>query len=263
MHSQSDPHIPSGLDRHNRAKRARIESTNSFVADVQTELRHLQRGIASSSKHVEGFSGRVVSEASRTVVIFGALFLIVADLFQSTGLSDTIEKHSNTTTSKLTSLHQTTRSLLEQGAREDIPTGMTPKKHVWNYAEQWELTESRDVILQSRRREEPKRHTSEPPPSQPPQSPAEIFSEVEMCSLSNPNEYPDEPQTPLQPSPPTVLLSSSTSSTATLTADPVAPLIVPSFLKKPATLKSGLPTMGALVDRPPNTLRPPGTRRIR
>ncbi|OAX44667.1 kinesin-domain-containing protein [Rhizopogon vinicolor AM-OR11-026] len=230
-----------GLDRHNRAKRARIESTNGLVTDAQTELRHLQRDIASSSRNVEGFSGRVVSE--------------------STSLADTIEKHSNNTSSRLASLHQTTRSLLDQGTREDVPTGMTPRKRVWEYVDQWELTKSRDALLQSRRRGEPARHDSDPLPQRP-QSPAESLSE-EMDSFPNVTECPDEPQTPVPSSPPTVLLSSLTSSTATLTEVPIAPPVVPSILKKPVTLKSGLPTMGALVDRPPNTLRPRGSRRIR
>ncbi|KAG2144941.1 P-loop containing nucleoside triphosphate hydrolase protein [Suillus cothurnatus] len=130
----------AGIDRHNRAKRARIETTNGLTTDVQTELRHLQRGIASSSRNVENFSSRVVTE--------------------STNLSDTFEKHSNNTASRLTSLHQTARSLLDQGTREDIPTGMTPRKRAWEYVDEWELTESRDVILQSRRQGESTRWKS-------------------------------------------------------------------------------------------------------
>jgi kinesin family protein 11 len=253
--------IFKGLDRHDRAKRARIETTNGLVTDVQTDLRHLQRGVASSSKNIEGFSGRVVSEASRIVIIYEVLLLNFIDLFQSTSLSDTIEKHGNNTTSRLASLHQTARSLLDQGTHEDIPTGLTPRKRVWEYVDQWELTGSRDSILQSRRQGEPTRHASEPPLSQHPQSPFEALSE-EMEVDTPVSECSDEPQIPVLPSPPTVSLSSLNSSTATLTEIPVAPPAVPRVLKKPATLKSGLPTMGALVDRPPNTLRNP-SRRIR
>lgn len=236
------------------------------MTDVQTELRQLQRGIASSSKNVEGFGGRVVSEASGTVLIREVFFLMAADLLQSTSLSDTIEKHCNNTAERLASIHQTSRSLLDQGTREDVPTGMTPRKRVWEYVDQWELTKSRDALLQSRRRGESTRHVSEPPLPQHPHSPAESFSEleVEISPLSNADEYyPDEPQTPVPPSPPVISLSSLASSTATLTDVPVAPPVVPQILKKPITLKSGLPTMGALVDRPPNTLRPRMTRRIR
>ncbi|KAG1827268.1 P-loop containing nucleoside triphosphate hydrolase protein [Suillus subaureus] len=228
----------ASLDRHDRAKRARIETTNGLATDVQTELRHLQRGIASSSRNVEGFGGRMVSE--------------------STNLSDMIEKHGNNTTSRLTSLHQTARSLLDQGTREDIPTGMTPRKRAWEYADEWELTESRDTILQPRRQGGPVRHTSEPPSSQHP-----VETLPEQMEVDTPvSEWSDEPQAPVPPSPPTVSLSSLTSSTATLAEIPVAPPAVLRVLKKPATLKSGLPTMGALVDRPPNTLRNP-SRRIR
>ncbi|KAG2138000.1 P-loop containing nucleoside triphosphate hydrolase protein, partial [Suillus clintonianus] len=138
----------AGLDRHDRAKRARIETTNGIATEVQTELRYLQPGAASSSRNVEGFSGRVVSE--------------------STSLSDTIEKHGNNTTSRLASLHQTARSLLDQGTRED-----------------WELTQSRDAILQLRRQGEPMRHASKPPPSQYPQSPVETLSlgQVSGCDF--------------------------------------------------------------------------------
>ncbi|KAG1875275.1 P-loop containing nucleoside triphosphate hydrolase protein [Suillus tomentosus] len=231
----------TGLDRYDRAKRARIESTNGLATDIQSELRHLQRGITSSSRNVEGFSGRVVSESSN--------------------LSDTIEKHGNNTTSRLTSLHQTARSLLDQGTREDIPTGMTPRKRAWEYVDEWELTESRDAILQSRRQGEPSRHASEPPPLQHPQSPVETVPE--QMKVDTPiNEWSDEPHAPVPPSPPAVSLSSLTSSTATLTEIPIAPPAISKVLKKPATLKSGLPTMGALVDRPPNTLRNP-SRRLR
>ncbi|KAG1753481.1 P-loop containing nucleoside triphosphate hydrolase protein [Suillus lakei] len=207
----------AGLDRHDRAKRARIETTNGLATEVQTELRHLQRGVASSSRNVEGFSGRVVSE--------------------STSLSDTIEKHVNNTTSRLASLHQTARALLDQGTREDIPTGMTPRKRAFEYVDQWELTQSRDAILQSRRQGEPTRHASEPPPSQHLRSPFETLSE--QMEVDTPvDKYSDESRAPVPPSPPAVSLS------------------------KPTILKSGLPTMGALVDRPPNTLRNP-SRRIR
>lgn len=52
----------SGLDRHNRSKRARIESTDIMVGDIQSDLRHFQRGIASTSRNIETFVGRVVSE---------------------------------------------------------------------------------------------------------------------------------------------------------------------------------------------------------
>jgi kinesin family protein 11 len=57
----------SGLDRHNRAKRARVETTNEMVTDVQVDLRNVQRGLASGLRNVEGFTSRVASEVCRFI----------------------------------------------------------------------------------------------------------------------------------------------------------------------------------------------------
>ncbi|EGN95950.1 hypothetical protein SERLA73DRAFT_170393 [Serpula lacrymans var. lacrymans S7.3] len=119
----------SGLDRHKRAKRARIESTNAMATDVQSDMRHLQRGMASSSRNVEGFVGRVLSE--------------------STGIAEITEKHHHSASSKLSTLQQTAQSLVEQGTREDIPTGLTPRKRVWEVIDKWELTQSRDALMKA------------------------------------------------------------------------------------------------------------------
>ncbi|KAH7926333.1 kinesin-domain-containing protein [Leucogyrophana mollusca] len=226
----------SGLDRHNRAKKARIESTNTLVNDVQSDLRHVQRGIASSSRNVEGFVGRVVSE--------------------STNLSDSTQKFHDVASSKLSSLQQTARSLMEHGTREDIPTGMTPRKRVREYVDQWELTKSREDILSSWRQGESSRSSSDTFVAEHLPLPEE--SEPEMTVDEDNPQSPSEPIAPN--SPPIVSLSSSVSSTDTL---PVAPPIPPPLMKKTVSTKSGLPTMGALVDRPTNILGNRGSRRLR
>ncbi|KAF9246508.1 P-loop containing nucleoside triphosphate hydrolase protein [Melanogaster broomeanus] len=185
-HSQTlQTSFGGGLDRYNRAKRARTETTNAMVADVQTDLRHLQRGIASSSRNVEGFTSRVVSE--------------------NTSITNSAEQHHKTVTIGLGSIQQTARSLLDQATRQDVPTGMTPRKRVWEYVDKWELTKSRDDILHSRRG----MATTLPVLQQPP------------------------------------------------------PIPLPPMVKKAVSMKSGLPTMGALVDRPTNILGPRGSRRVR
>ena len=55
------------LDRHNRAKRARVETINEMVTDVQVDLRNVQRGLASGLRDVEGFTSRVASEVCHCV----------------------------------------------------------------------------------------------------------------------------------------------------------------------------------------------------
>jgi kinesin family protein 11 len=39
--------------------------------------------------------------------------------------------------------------LAEHGAQPDTPTGTTPRKRVWQYVDQWELTKSRGELLQT------------------------------------------------------------------------------------------------------------------
>lgn len=58
-----------GLDRHNRAKRARVETTNEMVTDVQVDLRNVQRGLASGLRNVEGFTSRVASEVRHFIAL--------------------------------------------------------------------------------------------------------------------------------------------------------------------------------------------------
>ncbi|KAI6108999.1 P-loop containing nucleoside triphosphate hydrolase protein [Pisolithus croceorrhizus] len=104
-HGQSlQASLNSGLDRHNRAKRARVESMNTM-------------GIASTSRNVDGFVTRVVSEG--------------------VNLSNSAELYHKAVSGEL------------NRTREDVPTGMTPRKRVWEYVDKWELTKNRDALLQS------------------------------------------------------------------------------------------------------------------
>ncbi|KIK96808.1 hypothetical protein PAXRUDRAFT_825572 [Paxillus rubicundulus Ve08.2h10] len=240
-----------GIDRHNRAKRARIETTNAMVTDVQTDLRHLQRGISSSSRNVEGFTSRVVSE--------------------SISMADSAERHHKTVTVGLSTIQQSARSLLDHVTREDVPTGMTPRKRVWEYVDNWELTKSRDVILHSRGKGTASAHTT-------PVSAVFSLPEESESEANGEDEVEDEDEdvtATISPvalasettrllTPPMVSLSSSTSSTATLPVSQQPPPIPPCpVLKKSGFMKSELPTIGALVDRPTNILGPRGSRRVR
>jgi hypothetical protein len=52
----------SGFERHARAKRARIDATDSLGVDVQAESRHLQHAIAAMSKSLEANASKVTTE---------------------------------------------------------------------------------------------------------------------------------------------------------------------------------------------------------
>lgn len=51
----------------------------------------------------------------------------------------------------LSSMQQASHSVVEQGAKQDLPTGSTPRKRVWEYVDEWELTQSRENLLRMRR----------------------------------------------------------------------------------------------------------------
>ncbi|KAJ7709881.1 P-loop containing nucleoside triphosphate hydrolase protein [Mycena rosella] len=119
----------AAFDRQTHAKRARIETTTSLGVELQSEYKSLQRGIASTSRNVESVVGRVVSE--------------------SANLSSATETYHKISKAELASTKDATRALAEDGAKPDTSTGTTPRKRVWEYVDQWELTKSRGELLQT------------------------------------------------------------------------------------------------------------------
>ncbi|KAI6005931.1 P-loop containing nucleoside triphosphate hydrolase protein [Pisolithus albus] len=237
-HGQSlQTSLNSGLDRHNRAKRARVESMNAMVTDVQSELRHFQRGIASTSRNVDGFVTRVVSEG--------------------VNLSNSAELYHKTVSGELNTLQDMTRSLVDQGTREDVPTGMTPRKRVWEYVDKWELTKNRDALLQSWRQGHSTANSN-------------VASVPETFSLSNVVEETVEQMAPVENEPlpgEPAAKAATTPSAVTLSlptaTSPVVPPPMPPPPVKTVVAKSGLPALAALADRPTNILGPRGSRRMR
>lgn len=183
-------------------------------------------------------------------------------------------------TTGLSAIQQTSRSLLDQATREDIPTGMTPRKRDWEYVDNWELTQNRDVILQPWREGTTSASTTplSVAHSLPEESQDTPYGGVQTDREDTPDDNEGDgdltakisptlaSQAPRPPTPPVISLSSSTSSSATLPVpQQLPPIPHPAMiLKKTTTVKSGLPTtMGALVDRPTNILGPRGSRRVR
>lgn len=61
--------------------------------------------------------------------------------------SKSIEETHSATTSKLSDLIDHTATFLASGIQQDVPTGITPKKKVWEVQQSWERTEPRDILL--------------------------------------------------------------------------------------------------------------------
>ncbi len=59
----------SGFEQHQRAKRARIETTKAMGVNVQSEYRSLDRGLASTSHNTEAFVNQV-SSMVREILLF-------------------------------------------------------------------------------------------------------------------------------------------------------------------------------------------------
>ncbi|OBZ75573.1 Kinesin-like protein bimC [Grifola frondosa] len=117
----------AAFDRLARAKRARLDATDSMAAEAQSGFRYAQQGVASTSRNIDAVSGRVLSESS--------------------GLSVVTETYHGSATTRLLSLRQATQSLMDEGMREDMPMGSSPRKRTWHYVDEWHLTESREVLL--------------------------------------------------------------------------------------------------------------------
>lgn len=70
-------------------------------------------------------------------------------VYQSNTLASLTETYHSTATSQLSSTQKAAQALAEQGTQPDAPTGTTPRKRVWQYIDQWELTKSREELLGS------------------------------------------------------------------------------------------------------------------
>jgi len=70
-------------------------------------------------------------------------------VYQSNDLANITRTYHSSAAKQLSSTQQAAQALAEQGARPDAPTGTTPRRRVWQYVDQWELTKSRDDLLGS------------------------------------------------------------------------------------------------------------------
>jgi kinesin family protein 11 len=156
-----------------------------------------------------------------------------------------------TVVTHMSAIQQATRTLVERGTQEDVPTGMTPRKRVWQYTDQWHLTKDREAILRGWREggtsnavlaAESEQESSEAdPPHRTVNEPAPLI--LELPQVSGPME-----------SPITMTLASSPSPTSCLPTPIPVPQHAPVLKKVSGVNKSGLPTMGTLTDRPTNVL---------
>ena len=172
-----------------------------------------------------------------------------------------------------------TNSLVDQGSREDLPTGTTPRKRVWQYTDNWELTKERETIIQDWKRRgvqsQDSGSDSEPSPSRRhiprERSPASLKQPLLSSVAAQPEDI-SELQDPLPPPyleadperPPPSNLSLSLAPSA------IHPIALPSTVSNPATKtkigkasSDAIPAMGTLTERSTNLIYSRGARRVR
>lgn len=129
---------------YHRAKRIRLETTDTMSMDVGGQYRSLDGALASTSKNVDAFADRVAASVRISSIIIVLPVLMIA---QGSTLETEISEYNDATGSHISSLNGATKLLSTEGARPDVSSGSTPKKRPWNYVDEWERTESREAVL--------------------------------------------------------------------------------------------------------------------
>lgn len=199
----------------------------------------MQRGIASTARAIEGTVGRILSETS--------------------GMTTAADALNVAATTTLGNIRRATHSLAEDGAREDKPTGLTPRKRSRRVVDNLLPTENREVLIRRFKSRGVSSVGSEtflaehlPLPEGEAESPSlngtAAHSSVDVGGPASDGENRFEP-TPTN-SPPLLvkpLTSSSSSSTSASTMESIPTTAIPSIpaLKQPSKL-------GTLTERSTN-----------
>jgi kinesin family member 11 len=152
----------------------------------------------------------------------------------------------------LSTMKDATRTIVEQGAQEDVPTGTTPRKRAIEVIDQWPLTSNRETILKASREK--------------PASSVAGSNNLLVLNENHPPEAfaPDADELGASESPLSASLASSVSSSSETPRPAIPQPSIP--LKKTirgGPQKSGLSTMGTLTDHPTNIITSRRPRRAR
>jgi kinesin family member 11 len=170
-------------------------------------------------------------------------------------------------------MRKMTDSLVDQGSREDLPTGSTPRKRVWQYTDGWELTKDRDIIIEGWKRRAVQSQDNECASSSRCPSPVPPRHSVMQNVQDTPR--PTNVAEQLDPLPPPYVESDVEEQPTSNFPLPMAPLVVPAIALPAAVSnstmktkigKSGsdiIPAMGTLTERSTNLIYGRGARRAR
>ncbi|OCF35784.1 kinesin family member 11 [Kwoniella heveanensis BCC8398] len=149
-----------GQETANEAQ-SHVEVVDGFCAQIGKSATEVSSKSTYRSKKQADYIAAISSSVGQTHQASKKRFEEVADgiAFMSSGLmasqshasSSFTQAYSNSTTT-LDGLMQSTAAFLSSGIQEDVPTGITPKKKVWNVPTEWQRTGSREAVLANWRR---------------------------------------------------------------------------------------------------------------
>ncbi|KAJ4487931.1 kinesin 2 [Lentinula aciculospora] len=214
------------LARHSRSKRARLDNTERLNTETGSHYTSLHRGLGSISEDI----GNIFAQTATT----------------TSNWEDCTAAYQTASTSQLSVVQNAITALSNQGTKEDLSTGSTPRKRTWRYVDEWELTKDRKALLGEWRSEGMSGVGSEtflaehlPLPADDedlPEVPEEERMDVDAETIPSRSQSPSEKEVPLVNS----LQSSSSSTSSTLPA-PVRPN---------HTRQKSIPTLKKLSQQP-------------
>ncbi|CDO71222.1 hypothetical protein BN946_scf184863.g18 [Trametes cinnabarina] len=227
------------FEREHRAKRARTEATDSLATEVQSGYRYMQRSISGTSRTIESTTTRVLTETS--------------------GMSEAVDNLNAAASSSLGVIRRATQDLVEEATREDMPTGLTPRKRTRKAVEDLPRTEPREVLVRRWRQRGISSVGSEtflaehlPLPEEDMGSPSGSASPETMAVDSPIDSRVDDQENDSTPSnSPPELVKSLASSASSSDSVPTIPSIP--ALKQPT--KAGMGSLGTLTERSTNVVR--------
>ena len=172
-------------------------------------------------------------------------------------------------------MRRTTESLIDQGTREDLPTGSTPRKRIWQYTDDWELTKDRGTVIQlwKRKAVQPQDDGSDPRrvPLAPSSSSSDSLEQPLLSSVVESTGTLDQPD--LDPLPPPYREADPEKPPTSKFSIPLFPATAPA-VPPPASVSNmrtknvkpgsdDLPVMGTLTERSTNLIYGRGARRAR
>ncbi|KAF8636454.1 hypothetical protein AX17_003270 [Amanita inopinata Kibby_2008] len=204
----------AAFEEYTRAKRARVDTTTSVGTGMQANYRSFIGELSSASLQTKSVMKSITSEA--------------------TDLKSLTESYQGGASHELRVSRDATRILDEEGTKNDVPLGSTPRKRRWDYVDRWELTKSRNEVLKAWRQGQ---STASSSAEQPISGDVDLEDNTEMAM-----EHLQPPTPELVESP-----GSLVSSLSSTTSIPIAAPPPPSLVNK-KVLKSALHSASTLTD---------------